>query len=260
MVNYLLLPLALVSAVGIGFLSALVGIGGGVLVVPFLILALGTDVRVAVATSLLCVIVTSSSATSVYLREGLVDVKALANLEPSTALGAIVGAYITLTAPPHLIKLTLSALLVYVSLTMIRSVVSKEVVKSSVSGVKVSKLRRLLGALTAFLAGLLSGTLGIGGGVIKVPIMNLILKVPIRVAVATSSLMVGLTASAGELPYLINGFTDPLLALIISAGILPGATLGAKFMKHLRPKYVKILFSAILIYVSTQLIISSLSR
>ncbi len=260
MVNYVLLPLVLVSAVGIGFVSAIAGIGGGVLVVPFLILVLGIDVKVAVATSLLCVIVTSSSAASVYLKEGLIDIKALANLEPSTALGAIVGAYITLTAPPHLIKLALGTLLMYVSLTMIKSVISKRVTQPVVSEDGTSKLRRLLGALTAFIAGLSSGTLGIGGGVIKVPIMNLILKVPIRAAVATSSLMVGLTASAGELPYLIRGLTDPLLALVISAGILPGAILGAKSMKHLRPKYVKIIFSAILLYVATQLIITSVSR
>ena len=133
MVNYVLLPLVLVSAVGIGFVSAIAGIGGGVLIVPFLILVLGIDVKVAVATSLLCVIVTSSSAASVYLREGLIDVKALANLEPSTALGAIVGAYITLTAPPHLIRLALGILLMYVSLTMIKSALGRGVVQSVIS-------------------------------------------------------------------------------------------------------------------------------
>ncbi len=260
MISELLIPLVLVSGVGIGLVSAMAGVGGGVLVIPFLILGLGIDVRVAVATSLLCVVITSSSAASVYLREGLIDVKALSNLEPTTALGAVVGAYITLTLPPHMIKFALGILLLYVSLTMIKSVIKG--VGRGVEGTYggTTPLRRLVGATLSFLAGLASGTFGIGGGVVKVPIMNLVLRVPMKVAVATSSLMVGLTASAGELPYLIHGLPNPLLALALALGIVPGATLGAKLMGRLRTRYVKLIFSAILLYVSTQLVITSLMR
>ncbi len=248
--SMLKLVLLFVGAIGIGFVSAVAGIGGGSLMVPFMVLVLNYDVKVAIATSLICIVVTSSSAASIYLRRGLVDVRTALILEPTTALGAIVGAYITLALPAKIVKGALGALLLYISITMLRRAWRKkaEVTKDTGGKIEPSSLRKLLGVAISFLAGMTSGMFGIGGGVVKVPLMALILGLPIKTAVATSSFMVGLTAASGGAVYLIKGFVDPLSVIALSLGIIPGATLGAKCMKKLKPELVALIFSFVLLY------------
>ncbi len=244
-----------VGAVGIGFVSAIAGIGGGSLMVPFMVLLLNYNVRVAIATSLLCIVVTSSSAASIYLRRGSVDINTALSLEPATALGAIVGAYITLSLPPRLIKASLGALFLYISVTMLKeSVITGGGVRERASPARTG--RKVAGLLLSFIAGLVSGMFGIGGGVIKVPLMALILGLPIKTAVATSSFMVGLTAASGGAVYLIKGVADPLAVVALSLGIIPGATLGAKYMRRIKPRYVRLTFSLILLYAAVRLIYS----
>ena len=242
------------GAIGIGFVSAVAGIGGGSLLVPFMVLALNYDVKVAIATSLLCTIVTSSSATSIYLRKGLVDMEAALLLEPTTALGAIIGAHVTLMLPAKVVREILGFILLYVSIAMLRKAFEKTQSKSIT--VKISSTRKLLGITVSFLAGLTSGMFGIGGGVLKVPLMTLILGLPIKVAIATSSFMVGLTATSGEIVYLTRGLTDSLSAVVLASGIIPGAIIGAKCMRKLRSRIVRIVFSSILLYASIRLLYS----
>jgi len=245
------------GALGIGFVSAIAGIGGGSLMVPFMVLMLDYDVKVAIATSLLCIVVTSSSAASVYLRRGAVDIKTALLLEPTTALGAIVGAYITLTLPVKVVKAALGALLLYVSVTMLRRALWRvEEASADATAVKVLPVRKLLGVLVSFLAGLTSGMFGIGGGVLKVPLMALIMGLPIKIAVATSSFMVGLTAASGGVVYLMRGLTDPISVIALASGIIPGATLGARYMRKLKPRIVRLVFSFILLYASIRLLYS----
>ncbi|MCD6084886.1 MAG: sulfite exporter TauE/SafE family protein [Desulfurococcales archaeon] len=245
------------GALGIGFVSAIAGIGGGSLMVPFMVLVLNYDVKVAIATSLLCIVVTSCSAASVYLRRGTVDVKTALLLEPTTALGAIVGAYITLTLPVKVVKGALGALLLYVSVTMLRKALKRAGRgQADAMKVKIPPLRKLLGVLVSFLAGMTSGMFGIGGGVLKVPLMALIMGLPIKIAVATSSFMVGLTAASGGVVYLMKGFTDPLSVIALAAGIIPGATLGARYLRRLEPRAVRLVFSLILLYASVRLLYS----
>ncbi|RLG84313.1 MAG: sulfite exporter TauE/SafE family protein [Thermoprotei archaeon] len=252
------LVLLFVGAVGIGFVSAITGIGGGSLMVPFMVLIMNYDVKVAIATSLLCIIVTSSSAASVYLRKGLIDIKTALLLEPTTALGAIVGAFITITLPVKVVKGALGLLLSYISITMLRKALKKTSVEDKSGEAKLLPLRKLLGILISFLAGMASGMFGIGGGVIKVPLMTLILGLPIKTAVATSSFMVGLTAASGGIVYLTKGLVDPLSVVAIALGIIPGATLGAKYMRKLKSWIVRLIFSLILLYASIRLLYSIL--
>jgi len=243
------------GAFGIGFLSAMAGIGGGSLLVPFLILALGYDVKVAIATSLMCIVVTSSSASSEYLKRGLVDVKTALLLEPLTALGAIMGAYVTLSLPVNILKVALGALFLYISTETIWKALHER--KEQVPAPRdVAPFRKAISSVLSFIAGLTSGVFGIGGGVIKVPIMTYVMKLPIKTAVATSSFMVGLTAASGEIVYLTKGLTDPLTATLLSVGIIPGAILGAKSLKKTKPQYVKIVFGAVLLYASLRLLMS----
>lgn len=251
------LLLLFIGAIGIGFVSAIAGIGGGSLMVPFMVLMLNYDVRIAIAISLLCVVVTSSTVASEYLKRGLVNIRIALLLEPITALGAIVGAYITLTLPDRLIKGALGLLLLYVSVTMLRRALKRAPPKS-VTG-EIPFFRKLLSVLVSFLAGLTSGMLGIAGGVLKVPLMTLILGLPIKVAVATSSFMVGLTAASGGMVYLMRGLVDPLSVIALASGIIPGATLGAKYMRRLKPWAVRLVFSFILLYASIRLLYSILA-
>ena len=244
-----------VGALGIGFVSAIAGIGGGSLMVPFMVLALGYDVKVAIATSLLCIVVTSCSAASVYLRRDLVDIKSALLLEPATALGAVVGAFVTLTLPSEAVKGALGFILLYVSVTMLRRALTG--VSGQDVSPKVMPARRLLGVAVSFIAGLVSGMFGVGGGVIKVPVLTLVLGLPIKAAVATSSFMVGLTAASGGVVYLAKGFTDPVAVLALAAGIMPGATLGARYMRKLKPRVVRLIFSFILLYASIRLLYSA---
>ncbi len=247
--------LIVIGALGIGFISAMAGIGGGSLLVPFLVLALGYDVKIAIATSLMCIVVTSSSASSEYLRRGLVDMNTALLLEPLTALGAITGAYVTLSLPANALKVALGALFLYISTETIWKALHEQ--RGCEKALKnVTTLHKAVGSILSFMAGLTSGIFGIGGGVIKVPIMTYIMKLPIKTAVATSSFMVGLTAASGEIVYLTKGLTDPLTATLLSIGIIPGAILGAKCLKKTKPKYVKIVFGAVLLYASLRLLIS----
>ena len=245
-----------VGAIGIGFVSAITGIGGGSLMVPFMVLVLNYDVKVAIAISLLCIVVTSSSTTSTYLKRGLVNMDVALLLEPATALGAIIGAHITIMLPAKIVRGALGLLLLYVSVAMLRKVFGESLTKSA--DAKISSIRKLLGILVSFLAGLTSGMFGIGGGVMKVPLMTLILGLPIKMAVATSSFMVGLTAASSGIVYLTKGLVDPISVVALALGIIPGAILGTKCMRKLKPRIVRLIFSSVLLYASIRLLYSIL--
>ena len=243
--------LLFIGAVGIGFVSAITGIGGGSLMVPFMVLILDYDVKVAIAVSLLCVVVTSSTAASTYLRKGLVDLKTALLLEPSTALGAIIGAHITLALPVRVVKGALGLLLIWISIMMLR-----RALKGMPQGRIVINLpnRKLLAVLSSFFAGISSGMFGIGGGVIKVPVMTLLMGLPIKTAVATSSFMVGLTATSGGIVYLAEGYIDPPSVLALALGIIPGATLGARAIGRIKSKLVLLSFVAVLMFAALRLL------
>ncbi len=214
--------------------------------VPIMVLILGVDVKVAIASSLLTIIVTSASSSTVYLREGLVNLRAALTLEPSTAMGAIVGASITIGLPADLVRRVFGFGLIAISLLMLARTFSKPKESGYIK-------RWAWGVIFSFFAGMASGMFGIGGGVLKVPIMNLVMDMPIKEAVATSSFMVGLTASSGSMVYAIRGLIDPVLVLGFAIGIMPGATLGARSLKGIRSRYIKLIFSLVLLYAGIKL-------
>ncbi len=252
MIQYLLLFL---GAICIGVVSAIAGIGGGSLMVPFMVLVLGYDVKTAIATSLICITVTSSIATSVYLREKLVDIDVLLLLEPASALGAITGAYLTLSLPARIVKGLLGSLLLYVSISMFKRVFRNYRTDASSTKHIASRTKsRLIGVTVSYIAGLFSGMFGIGGGILKVPIMVFILSLPIKTAVATSAFMVGLTACSGGIVYLMRGYVDPLSVMALALGIIPGAMIGAKLLKNLKPWIIRLVFSIVLLYASLRLL------
>ena len=255
MLPALTLFLLFVGALAVGFVSAISGIGGGSLIVPYMILVLGFDVRVAVATSLVAIIVTSSVAASQYLKDKIVDLKTALTLEPITTIGAIIGALITTSIPPNIIKAGLGFILLYVSISMLVKALRRRSPKESLAS-KTGSARKTIALMVSFLAGLLSGMFGIGGGVLKVPIMAGLLGLPIKTAVATSSFMVGLTATGGSIVYVSKGIPDPSAVAALALGIIPGAYLGAKKLERLRPRTVRLVFAFILLYAAIRLILS----
>ena len=269
--NFMIL---LVGALGIGFVASITGIGGGCLMVPFMILALGYDVKTAIAASLATVVVTSCSAASVYFRKRLVNLKIALLLEPMSAIGAILGAHITLTLPTGTVRMLLGIAIMFIGVMVMLRSISKYSPKLVSTEFKVREdeymwyydeylgrkveykpTRESLGAILSLAGGLSSGMFGIGGGIIKVPIMNIVMRVPIKVAAATSSFMVGLTAASGSLVYLVNGAIDPLTVLALALGILPGAMLGAKVMSGMKPRTVQLVFALLLLYAGIRIII-----
>ncbi len=251
------LTLLFLSALGIGFVSALVGIGGGALIIPLLILGFGFDAKRAIATSLLCVVTTSLVASSEYLQRGLVDLNTALVLEPSTALGAALGALITIALPERIVKLALGTVFLYVAISMFRRYLKPLPMQERMGTASRSVGRLLIAVILSFIAGMFSGMLGIGGGVIKVPIMVMVLNMPTRIAVATSSFMIGITGASGGIVYTLKGLPDPYAYAALALGIIPGASIGARILKRVNTRILGLAFATILLYASLRLIISS---
>ncbi len=245
------LPLLLASGFGAGTAGALLGIGGGVLLVPLLTLGFHVPLASAVAASLVAVIGTSSGAASAYVTDRLCDVPLGMTLELATAAGAIAGALAEPFLPKALLRAVFALLLLYVAglLAFGRSRAHDQ--EGAAQDYAVRRLPFGLGV--SLLAGGLSGTLGIGGGPIKVPAMNLAMGVPFKVASATSNFMIGVTAAASVVCYYERGQIDLALAGPIAVGVVLGAMVGSRLMPHLQTRALKRVFSLVLAFAAIQM-------
>jgi uncharacterized membrane protein YfcA len=243
---------AFVAAIGAGAFGALAGVGGGLIIVPLLV-ALGVETHSAIGVSLLGVIGVSTAGSANYLRAGFANQKIGLALLVATAAGGIVGGYVAGFLDARTLSGLFGIVLVLVALQMLRSrsrppaevigePASMDVDASYVeptTGETIDYRARnvRLGALVSVFAGIVSGLMGIGGGVVNVPTMNVLMGVPIRVATATSTYMLGATAAAGALLYLSRGQIDGQLAASVVAGVFLGAAAGARF-SHRVPRAV----------------------
>jgi uncharacterized membrane protein YfcA len=258
-----------------GLFGSLLGLGGGILIVPLLTLGFGLPLLTAVGVSLVCVIVTSGAAAGIYLERRVANLRLGMTLELFTAIGAVVGGLIAFLIPEDVLELLFAGLLAYVALTMARSrdpstdteVVSVDPVvpdaadsfraRLSGPGYQVRRLR--VGVVGSVGAGVMSALLGIGGGLIKVPVMHVVMGVPLRVATATSNLMIGITASASAIIYLLRGEIDPYVAGPTAIGVFLGATLGSRTAHRIDVRILRGLFVAILLYTAWQMLQRGLS-
>lgn len=253
-----------------GGLGAMLGLGGGVLMVIFLILAINVPPHEAVALSLLAVIASSSMGGSVYVRDRMTNLRLAMVLETCTVTGAVLGAYFALILPIIFTELVLAFAILISALLMLKSPRTEVVVPPRRRGVKIwgeyydaqrkaevayQPIRMRLGLFISFLAGSLSGIAGIGGGIIKVPIMNLLMKVPVKAAAATSNFMVGVTAAASAFVYLTGGFVDPYAAVPTVLGIMVGAYIGTRVLVRAESIIVKRVLGAVLILFSFVLLL-----
>jgi uncharacterized membrane protein YfcA len=252
-----------------GVFGSLLGLGGGILIVPLLTLGFGRDLREAVGVSLVSVIVTSSASASVYLQRHVANLRLGMTLELFTAIGALIGGLLAFLLSERVLAGMFAVLLVYVAATMLRRgspVEPAETAETAESaepadgmaagtpfgimlggpGYAIRNLR--LGAVGSVGAGVISALLGIGGGLVKVPVMHLVMGVPLRVATATSNLMIGVTASASAVIYLLRGEIDPYVAGPTAIGVFLGATLGSRTAHRIDLRVLRILFVVVLLY------------
>jgi len=238
-----------------GLLGSVLGLGGGVLIIPMLTLVFGVPMREAIGVSLVCVIATSSGAASLYVKKRLCDIRLGMTLELATTLGAIVGGVVAGIIKSQILFILFSALLIYTAWTMFRK---KDQVKStgnSECGDGSYRIARLpLGMGASFFAGNISGLLGVGGGIVKVPVMYLLMSLPLKTAVATSNFMIGVTASAGAFVYFSRGEVHPLVAGSTMLGVFMGATLGSRLLPKIKAEYLKKTFVFILLYLSMEML------
>ncbi len=222
-----------------GLLGTLLGIGGGVLMVPVLIL-MGVSAKVAAPASLVAILGTSLGGLRRLLRRGLVDWRLAVFLETASGLGAVTGVKLVgVMSERGLILFWVLALIGsgFGFLFYERLPLGRRVEK----GLSASPLRLALAWLVSFVAGLLSAMLGIGGGLIKVPVLVLVVGLPVKVAVATSKLMVGITASVGVIGYILEGLVVWSLAVPLALGTYLGASLSARLLVRAPERAVRLL-------------------
>ena len=255
--------IALAAAVA-GLLGSLLGLGGGIIIVPALTLLFGYPMQEAIGASLVAVIATSTGSASKYVEEGLSNVRLGLILGSVTSLGGLIGALIAVYTDQYILAFIFGLMLLYTAFFMVRSREGDDVCPVGPCGAldlscryeegngKVEYGVRNLGKGMAgsVLGGIESGMLGVGGGVVNVPVMRLWMGVPMRAACATSNYMIGITALAGAIVYYQFGLISAVLAAVVAIGVFGGARLGAMLSRRLQGRTLKAVFSVLLVSVA----------
>ena len=257
-----------------GLLGSLTGLGGGVVVIPVLTLIFGIDFHYAVGAALVSSIATSSGSGSAYVKEGITNIRLGMFLEIATTVGAVTGAFVA-------VWLNSSAIAVIFGCVLLLTAAMQQRRKSDHEGVRGSELARRLrlfgswpqrdgtrkyyevrnvggGFSVMYVAGVLSGILGIGSGVLKVIAMDGLMKVPFKVSTTTSNFMMGVTACASAVVYVQRGNIVPTIAWPIMLGVLTGALLGARLLKRLDVSVLRRVFAIVIALVAINMIYNGL--
>ncbi len=260
-----------------GFLGALTGLGGGVVIVPVLALLFKVDIRYAIGASLVSVIATSSGAAIAYVREGLSNIRIGMFLEVATTLGALLGAYLTAKVSNHWIAMVFGAVLLYSAVASFRGKADRVDAAAKVTNPFAEKLelsgtypgpnggetytaqRVPLGFSIMFGAGTLSGLLGIGSGAVKVLAMDQAMKLPFKVSTTTSNFMIGVTAAASAGIYLSRGYIDPGIAMPVMLGVLVGSLAGTHLLVKAGVGALKSLFGVVIAVLGCEMIYSGIT-
>ena len=272
-----------VSGIGAGLIGSLFGLGGGILIVPVLALALKVPMHNAIGTSLLCVIATSSAAASRNIRTGIANVRLGTTLEIWTVVGAIIGSSVAGLLSERLLMVIFGLAMGIMAITMMRGVpdeVKEDEVQTAVGDepptftstldgsyfdhatqTEVSyRVRRLPMAMgVASIAGVLSGLLGVGGGILKVPVMSLFCDVPMKAAAATSNFMIGVTAAASAMIYYGRSEISPLISAAAVLGVFAGSRTGAHLAPRIHAEQLRRAFAVVMVVVSMQMLWRGLS-
>jgi len=254
-----------------GLIGALAGVGGGILVIPALTIGFGVDIHLAVGASIVSVIATSSGAASAYVRDRMTNMRIGMFLELATTTGAVCGALLAAIVAPAFLYLLLGLVLLG-SAAMQISRLGEETPPAGPPSALAIRLRLTdsypdrklgrevpysarripLGFVLMWLAGVVSGLLGIGSGVLKVLAMDGAMRLPMKVGSATSNFMIGVTAAASAGIYLARGDVDPLIAGPVALGVLTGAVVGARLIQHISNRSVRLVFLPVLVVVGLE--------
>jgi len=253
-----------------GIVGALTGLGGGVIIIPVLVLLFKVDIHYAMGASLISIIATSSGSSIAYFRQGYTNLKIGIFLESGAVVGALIGAYLVAFVPTSIIAIVLGVVLIFsaafsikkkehtheeershpwaISLQMDGEYPTNEGLKSY----HVQRVPQALSLLTV--AGIMSGLLGIGAGALKVLAMDKAMGLPYKVSTATSNFIIGITATVSCGIYLARGYIEPTIAFPVLLGVAIGGYSGAKIFAKLQSKILRLIFTIVILIVAVELI------
>ena len=267
--------IVLCISIGAGLMGSLLGLGGGLILIPVLTLVLKVDIRYAVGASIVSVIATSSGAAAAYVRDGLANMRVAMFLELATVAGAVTGAMLAGVVSGRALYFLFGAVMAYSALAMLRKLredgrpreepppdaladrlsLHGSYYDVSTGGEVAYRVHRpLVGLGLMYVAGTVSGLLGIGSGALKVPAMDLAMGLPIKVSTATSNFMIGVTAAASAGIYFARGDIDPFIAGPVCVGVTLGAFAGSRYLTKLKSGSLRRLFVAVLLWVSYEML------
>lgn len=265
----------LFCSVAAGFLGSLLGLGGGIIIVPTLSLLFNVNIKYAIAASLISIVATSSGAAASYLKDKLTNLRVAVLLEVGTVTGAITGFLLARKVQSKDLFLLFGVFLFFSSLMMLRKRGENLSTKNhpwsetlKLASSYPNSQGQLLhykvenvpfGLIAMYFAGVLSALLGIGSGIFKVLALDNAMKLPMKVSSATSNFMIGVTAAASAGAFLLRGDVRPEIAAPVSVGIIVGSWLGAQFMVKIPSAILRKVFVIVLVAVSIQMILKGLS-
>jgi len=269
--------LIFIAAIAAGLLGSLVGLGGGVLIVPLLTLVFGFPIYFAIGASIISVIATSSGAAAAYVKDHMTNLRVGMFLELGTTIGAISGAFLAGYLAPNLLSIIFGIILLTSAAPLVFKIGEElpQGVKNdrwatrfSLSGaypdhhlhqnVSYQVTRTPIGLVMMYVAGLISGLLGIGSGTFKVLALDVAMRLPMKVSTTTSNFMIGVTAAASAGIYFSRGDIPPLIAAPVALGILVGALVGARLLAHLSNRILRIIFLAVIIVAAVEMVLHGL--
>lgn len=266
--------LLFLGSIAAGFIGSLTGLGGGLVLVPLLTVAFGVDLKYAIGVALISVIATSSGAASAYVKEGFSNVRIGMFLEVATTIGAICGVTIGLWLNAKIISCIFGVVLIYSAYssnkrqTPDHGAVTSDYLATKLrmngsfptpTGEKHYQVTNVPGGFVLmWIAGVLSGMLGIGSGAVKVLAMDQVMRIPYKASTTTSNFMIGVTAAASAGIYLHAGYIVPGLALPVVLGALIGSMTGAKILYGMNTQKLRLLFTIVILFMGVQMVYHSL--
>jgi uncharacterized protein len=253
-----------------GFLGALTGLGGGVVIVPLLTSVFAVDIRYAIGASLVSVIATSLGSAATYIQQGYINLRLGMFLEVATTIGALMGAMLSTVVSVKALSIILAIVLLYSAyLSQQPSETGHEQLSSDPIAAQLQldnsypveegwisyRVHSVaLGSGVMAIAGVISGLCGIGSGAFKVLAMDQIMRLPFKVSTTTSNFMIGVTAAVSAGVYLARGYIDPGLSMPVMLGVLPGAWVGAKIMVGTKTQLLRLLFGFVLVAMALKMV------
>ncbi|MBX6332036.1 MAG: sulfite exporter TauE/SafE family protein [Gemmatimonadaceae bacterium] len=270
-----LTALLFLGAFTAGLIGSLTGLGGGAVIVPLLTIVFGVDIRYAIGTSLVSVIATSSGAAAAYVKEGYTNIRVGMLLEVATTIGALTGAFVAGIVAPQVIAIIFGVVLLHSAWQSsqpreehvtggppdrLATWLKLDSTYPTPNGPQAYQVHRIpAGFGLMYVAGVLSGLLGIGSGVVKVLAMDRAMRLPFKVSTTTSNFMIGVTAAASAGVYLHRGYIEPALALPVMLGVLSGALLGARALPGLRTRSLRLVFAVVVAALAIEMLYNGIT-